>query len=129
MDDMCRLPWQSPQTVAYTSRSVYPRIEVRRNKYIQINRGKTSVYSVWMCVTLSTYYGVIVALKTNIWFVNTCTVAVFVAAALRGAVVPHKTKVALTNSWGHARPIDTALCTNGLTLTRNTEGKKKKRPI
>lgn len=91
--------------------------------------GKTSANSVWMCVTLSTYYGVIVALKTNIWFVNTCTVAVFVAAALRGAVVPHEAKVTLTNSWGHARPIDTALCTNGLALTRNTEEEKNKRPI
>lgn len=35
-----------------------------------------------MCITISTYYGVIVALKTNIWFIYASTVAVFVAAAL-----------------------------------------------
>ena len=48
---------------------------------------------------MSTYYGVIVALKANIWFINSSTVAVFVAAALRGAVIPHKAKVTLANSW------------------------------
>lgn len=52
-----------------------------------------------MRFNMSTYYGVIVALKANIWFVNTFTVAVFVAAALRGAVVSHKPKVTLANSW------------------------------
>lgn len=54
-----------------------------------------------MCIhfNMSTYYGVIVALKANIWFVNTCTVAVFIAAALRGAVISYKAKVTLANSW------------------------------
>lgn len=65
-------------------------------------------------------YGVIVALETNIWLVNTSAVAVFVAAALRRAIIPHKAKVTLTNSWRHACPIHTALCTHWLTLTRNT---------
>lgn len=45
--------------------------------------GKNCVYSICMCLAKSTYYGVIVALKANIWFVNTSAVAVFVAAALR----------------------------------------------
>lgn len=58
-----------------------------------------SVYSVWMCSTKSTYYSVIVALETNIGFVNTSTVAVLVAAALRGTVIPDKAKVALANAW------------------------------
>lgn len=65
-------------------------------------------------------HGVIVTLQTNIWFVNTSTVAVFVAAALRGAVIPYKAKVTLANSRGCACPIHTALCTHWLTLTRNT---------
>lgn len=59
------------------------------------------------------------ALKANIWFADTSAVAVFVAAALRRAVFPHKSKVTLANSWGHARPVHTTLCTNWLTLTRN----------
>ena len=86
-----------------------------------------TVYSVWICITISTYNGVIVALKTNIWFVYTSTVAVFVAAALRRAVIPHKAKVTLANSRGHACPVHTALCTHWLTLTRNAEQKKNKR--
>lgn len=65
-------------------------------------------------------------LQTNIWFVNTSTVAVFVAAALRGAVIPYKAKVTLANSGGCACPIHTALCTNWLTLTRNTAQKEAK---
>lgn len=82
-----------------------------------------------MCFTISTYYGVIVALKTNIWFANASAVAVFVAAALRGTVIPHKSKVTLAHSWGHARPVHTALCTHWLTLTRDTvqETNKKRR--
>lgn len=64
--------------------------------------------------------GVIVALQTKIGLVNTGAVAVFVAFALRGTVVSNKAKVTLANSWGHACPINTALCTNRLTLTRNT---------
>lgn len=59
-------------------------------------------------------------LKANIWFVNTSAVAVFVAAALRGTVVPHKSKVTLAHSWGHACPVHTALSTHWFTLTRNT---------
>lgn len=70
------------------------------------------------------------ALKANIWFTNTSTVAVFVAAALRGTVIPHKSKVTLANSWGHACPVHTALCTHWLTLTRNTiQEKNKKRGL
>ncbi len=76
---------------------------------------------------MSTYNGVIVALKANIWFVNTSAVAVFVAAALRGAVVPHESKVTLANSRGHTRPVHTALCTHWLTLTRNTVQEKNKK--
>lgn len=75
---------------------------------------------------MSTYYGVIVALKANIWFADTSAVAVFVAAALRGAVFPHKSKVTLANSWGHACPVHTTLCTNWLTLTRNPVQQKEK---
>lgn len=85
--------------------------------------------SVWMCITISTYYGVIMTLKTNIWFVNTSTVAVFVAAALGGAVIPHKAKVTLANSWGHTRSVNTALCTHRLTLTRNAKKKNKEKEI
>lgn len=66
------------------------------------------------------------ALQANVWFVNTSTVAVFVAAALGGAVIPHKAKVTLANSWGHTRPVNTALCTHRLTLTRNAKKKKEK---
>ena len=76
---------------------------------------------------MSTYYGVIVALKANIWFADTSAVAVFVAAALRRAVFPHKSKVTLANSWGHARPVHTTLCTNWLTLTRNPVQQKNKK--
>lgn len=65
------------------------------------------------------------ALETNVWLVYTSTVAVFVAAALRGAVVSNKTKVTLAHSGGHACSIHTALCTHWLTLTRNTRQKKK----
>lgn len=67
------------------------------------------------------------ALEANIWFANASTVAVFVAAALRGAVIPHKSKVTLANSWGHARPVHTALCTHWLTLTRDTVQEKHKK--
>ena len=79
-----------------------------------------------MCFTKSTHYGVIVALEANIRFVNSSAVAVFVAAALRGAVISHKSKVTLAHSWGHARPIYTALGTHWLTLTRNTAQEKNK---
>ena len=128
MDDKFLPPWQSPQTVAYTSHSAYPGIRGSRNQMHKNSCGKeTSIYSLWMYMSISTYNGVIVALETNIWLVNTSTVAVFVAAALRGAVFPHKAKVTPANSRGHARPIHTALCTHRLTLTRNTEQKKKKR--
>lgn len=82
-----------------------------------------------MCFTISTYYGVIVALKTYIWFVYASTVAVLVAAALGGAVITHKTKVTLANPWGHARPVHTALCTHWLTLTRNTDKKNIEKEI
>lgn len=73
-----------------------------------------------MWFTTSTYYSVIVALKANIWLGNTSTVAVLVAAALRGTIIPHKSKVTLANSWGHAGAVQTALCTHWFTLTRNT---------
>ncbi len=73
-----------------------------------------------MCFTTITYDGVIVALKANIWLIHTSAVTVFVAAALGGTVIPHKSKVTLAHSWGHACPVHTALCTHWLTLTRNT---------
>lgn len=117
-DDKCHHPWQSPQTEAYTSHSAYP-----GNGGGIINHQwtwKNSVYSRDICFTRSTYYGVIVALKANIWFADPSAVAVFVAATLRGAVIPNKSKVTLANSWGNACPVHTALCTHWLTLTRNT---------
>lgn len=89
--------------------------------------GKNCVYSICMCLTTSTYNGVIVALNANIWFVNTSTVAVFVAAALRGTVISHKSKVTLTHSWRHACPVHTPLCAHWLTLTRNTVQEKNKK--
>lgn len=67
------------------------------------------------------------ALKTNIWLVYTSTVTMFIAAALRGAIISNKTKVTLAYSWRHACAIHTALGTHWLTLTRNTKQKKKKR--
>lgn len=76
---------------------------------------------------MSTYYGVIVTLKANIWFVNTSAVAVLVAAALGGAVIPHKSKVTLANPRRQARPVHAALCTHWLTLTRNTAQEKNKK--
>lgn len=42
----------------------------------------SSLYYMYFLAQI-TYYGVVVALQTNIWFVNTSTVAVFVAATLR----------------------------------------------
>lgn len=82
MNDKYRLPWQSPQTESYTSHSACPRNGGRRIHHL-CTWGKNCVYSICMCLAKSTYYGVIVALKANIWFVNTSAVAVFVAAALR----------------------------------------------
>lgn len=78
----------------------------------------------WLYILRNTYHGVIVTLQTNIWLVDTSTVAVFVAATLRGAVIPYKAKVTLANSRGYACAVHTALCTHGLTLTRNTVQKK-----
>lgn len=77
-----------------------------------------------MCFTMGTYNSVIVALKTHIWFANTSAVAVFVAAALRGAVISHKSKVTPANSWRHACPVHTALSAHWFTLTRDTLGEK-----
>lgn len=82
-----------------------------------------------MCFTTSTHFGVIVAFEANIWFADTSAVAVFVAAALRGAVIPHKSKMTLANSRRRARPVHTALCTHWLTLTRNTVKEKNKKRI
>lgn len=63
----------------------------------------------WLTLLTVLTHGVIVALETNVWFVNTSTVAVFVAAALRGTVVPHEAKMTPANSWGHTCPVHTAL--------------------
>lgn len=92
----------------------------RRDKSSPLVTWKNCVSSPCMCFTISTYYSVIVALKANIWFANTSAVAVLVAAALWGTVIPHKSKVTLAHSWGHACPVHTALRTHWLTLTRNT---------
>lgn len=83
--------------------------------------------SICKCFSPSTHNGVIVALEANVWFVNTSTVAVFVAAALRGTVIPHKSKVTVALSWWHTCPVHTALCTHWLTLTGNTIQDKKRR--
>lgn len=73
-----------------------------------------------------TYYGVVVALQANIWFVNTSAVAVFVAAALRRTVIPDESKVALASSRRHASPVHTALGTDWLTLTRSAVSDRNK---
>jgi len=52
---------------------------------------------------------------------------VFVTAALRGAVLPDKPKVTLTDSWRHTGPINTALSAHWLTLTRHTEKKRERK--
>lgn len=81
---------------------------------------KLQFATVFVFWALISYYGVVVALQTNIWFVNAGTVAVFVAAALRWTVIPNKSKVALASSWRHTGPIHTALFTDWLTLPRST---------
>lgn len=90
---------------------------------VTCGNGKTTVF---LCLAKSAHYGVVVARKANIWFVNTSTVAVLVAAALRWTVVSNKSKVTPAHSWGHTRPIHTPLCTHWLTLTRNTAREKNK---
>lgn len=122
MDDKCHPLWQSPRTKAYTSHSAYPGNEEMRNHHQW--KWDNRVYTMCICLNISTYYGIVVALQANIWLTNTSTVAVFVAAALRGTVIPHKSKVTLANSWGYARPVHAALCTHWLTLTRNTVQEK-----
>lgn len=97
-------------------------LEIRQNESVLTNiRKMTSCNLIYF---LNTYYGVIMALQTNVWLIHTSAVAMFVAAALRGAVVSNKTEVTLAYSRGHTCSIHTALCTHWLTLTRNTKQKK-----
>lgn len=64
------------------------------------------------------------ALQANIWFADPGAVAVLVAAALSGAVLPHKAKVTLANARGHARPVHAALRAHRLALARDTADKQ-----
>lgn len=66
------------------------------------------------------YLCVILALQTGVQLRDAFTVAVFVTAALRWAVLPNKPEVTLTHSWRHAGAVDASLCAHGLTLTRYT---------
>lgn len=62
--------------------------------------------------------------QTDIRSVGALTVAVFVTAALKGAVVSYKTEVAPAISWRCTCSIDATLCTHRLTLTRETAWQK-----
>lgn len=75
---------------------------------------------------LDTHYGVIVTLQTNIWFGDTSAVAVFVAAALQGTVVPHKPKVTQADAWRDTCSVQTALCAHWPALTGKTREKNHK---
>lgn len=68
-----------------------------------------------------THDGVVVALEANIRVVNASAVAVFVAAALRRAVLADKPKVALAHPRGHTRAVHAALCTHRLALAGRAE--------
>lgn len=70
---------------------------------------------VYVCVC-RTHHSVVFTLQTLVRLRHSFTVAVFVTATLRRAVVPHKAKVTLTHSRGHAGPVDTALSAHRLTL-------------
>ena len=63
-----------------------------------------------------THHGVVVALQTLVQLTDSSTVAVFVAAALRRAVLPDEAEVAATHSGRHTRAVHTALKTHRLTV-------------
>lgn len=66
---------------------------------------------------LTTYDGVVVAFEANVGLGDAGAIAVFVAAALGGAVVPHEAKVTTAHAGRHARPVHAALRAHRLTLT------------